>query len=63
MDDKTPFQPPLLVTLDEAARLLSVSARTVRRMIDDGRLEAVRPTPDAPRLRYADLVKEFGVPS
>ena len=31
-----------LLRLDEAAELLSVSARTVRRLIDEGRLIAMR---------------------
>ena len=56
MKDK-PFQNPILVTLDEAASLLSVSLRTVQRMVADGRLAPVRPTPDAPRIRYDDLVR------
>lgn len=57
MEERTPFQPPLLVTYDEAAQLLSVSARTVQRMIGRGDLAVVRLTVDTPRLRYADLVK------
>ncbi len=56
MDPKA-SQPPLLVTLGEAAALLSVSLRTVQRMAADGRIEVVRPAPDAPRVRYADLVE------
>ena len=59
MEEKT-FQPPILVTLDEAASLLSLSLRTVQRMAKDGRLDVVRPTPDAPRIRYDDLVRVFG---
>ena len=55
-----PFQRPILVTYDEAATLLSVSLRTVQRMVCDGRLVAVHPTPDSPRLRYDDLVRAFG---
>lgn len=59
MEEK-PFQPPILVTYDEAAALLSVSSRTVQRLVKNGRLEAVRLTPDAPRIRYADL-KRFAL--
>lgn len=55
-----PFHRPILVTYDEAAILLSVSLRTVQRMVADGRLVAVHPTLDAPRLRYDDLVRAYG---
>lgn len=58
--EQKPFQRPILVTLEGAASLLSVSLRTVQRMVRDGRLAVVRPTPDAPRLRYDDLVRTFG---
>ena len=54
MEDK-PFQ-PLLVNFVQAAELLSVSLRTVQRLVVRGELEVVRPTADAPRIRYADLV-------
>jgi excisionase family DNA binding protein len=50
-----PFQPLLFVSLPEAARLLSVSLRTVQRMVKAGRLRVVYVTPDAPRIAYADL--------
>lgn len=56
MDPIIPSQPPLLITFDEAAVLLSVSPRTVRRMVSRGELDVVRITPDAPRIRYTDLV-------
>lgn len=35
---KDDLTPPLLVRLDEAARQLSASVRTIRRMIDAGEL-------------------------
>ena len=57
--DQKPFQRPILVSLDEAASLLSVSLRTVQRMAKDGRLAVVRLTPDAPRVRYADLLRLY----
>jgi excisionase family DNA binding protein len=56
--DSTPFQiPPVFVTLAEAARLLSVSLRTVQRMVARGELEVIRLTPDTPRIRYEDVVR------
>ena len=33
--------PPLLLTVEEAAQLLNVSTRTVRRLIDAGELQVV----------------------
>lgn len=47
---------PLLITFEEAARLLSVSLRTIQRMVRDGTFAAIRVTADAPRLRYADII-------
>jgi hypothetical protein len=55
MEDK-PFHPPLLVTLAEAAVLLSVSLRTVQRMTASGKLGIVYVTPDIPRIAYAELL-------
>gem|GEM_PF-4948126 len=55
--DHRPSQEPLLVTPRRAATLLSVSERTVRRMISSGRLEVVRLTPDTPRVRYDSIVR------
>lgn len=34
--------PPLLLTVEEAAHLLNMSTRTVRRLIDVGELQVVR---------------------
>lgn len=44
----------LAVTYDEAARLLRVSERTVRRLVSSGALSAVR-VGSAPRIRVEDL--------
>lgn len=51
----------LLVTLDEAARLLSCSRRTIRRLVLKGVLEEVRLTSDTPRLRKRDVMKLAGL--
>ena len=45
-----------LLTITEAAKVLNVSVRTVRRQIDDGRLPVVR-IGGAVRIRPADLAK------
>jgi excisionase family DNA binding protein len=47
--------PPLLVTFERAAELLSISRRTVVRLCESGKLEVIRVTPDAPRLRFEDV--------
>ncbi|MDP8931101.1 MAG: helix-turn-helix domain-containing protein [Actinomycetota bacterium] len=44
----------LLVTVEEAGRMLSVSSRTVKRMVSDGRLPSVL-VGGARRVRRADL--------
>lgn len=46
---------PLLITIEEASRLLSVSRSTIYRMIKAGTLPIVRPLPDAPRIARADV--------
>lgn len=46
---------PLLITFDEAARLLGVSRRTVVRLCQAGRLTEVRVTQDAPRVRMSEV--------
>lgn len=48
-------EPPLAVTIDSAAHLLTVSRRTIYRLAATGRLRIVRITPDAPRIMQADL--------
>lgn len=48
---------PLLLNYGDAARLLSVSVRTVQRMVRDGRLTPFYLTTDTPRLRLSDLTK------
>ena len=45
----------LAVTLAEAARLLSVSTRTIHRLGATGRLRIVRITRDTPRVLRSDL--------
>lgn len=50
--------PPLAYTIRECADALRVSERTVRRAISSGRLNAVRITSRAVRVRAADL-EEF----
>lgn len=45
---------PLLLTIAETAKLLNVSVRTVRNMLADGRLEAVK-VGSCTRLRRADV--------
>lgn len=47
-----------ILTQVEAARLLGVSARTVRRLVQRGVLRPVRLGPGMrPRIRYADLLQ------
>lgn len=53
--------PSLLITLDEAARLLSCSRRTIRRLVLTGVLEEVRLTRDTPRLRKRDIINLAGL--
>lgn len=48
---------PLLIRLDQAAKILAVSRRTIVRLCEQGRLELVRVTPDTPRLRLEDVLK------
>lgn len=44
-----------LLTFREAARVLSVSLRQFRRIIDDGRIAFVKVSPRAPRVRSDHL--------
>lgn len=46
---------PILVTYEEAARLLACCARTIRRLVVAGLLDEVRLTRDAPRLRLSEV--------
>lgn len=48
-------QQGLAVTVDEAARLLAVSRRTIYRLAQQGKIRVVRVTADAPRVLRADL--------
>ena len=45
----------LLVTYAEAAEMLSVNARTVRRLVDKGDLDKVYVTPRSPRIPVVSL--------
>ena len=44
-----------LITVNEAAARLGLSPLTIRRLIREGKLPHVRPTPRAVRVREADL--------
>ena len=46
---------PLLLTVDEAAELTRLSASTIRRLIEQGRLPVVRPVDDSVRIAPSDL--------
>jgi excisionase family DNA binding protein len=47
--------PPALLTIDAAAKYLSLSRSTVYALIRDGIIKTVKLTSDAPRIRKADL--------
>jgi excisionase family DNA binding protein len=53
-DTQTPTLPALL-TIKQAAAFLGVSRSTVYTLIGKEALPVVRPLPDAPRFRRADL--------
>lgn len=46
----THMQPPRLLRVRAAARYLSVSPATVRRLVQEGRIPAIRPGDNAPWL-------------
>lgn len=48
---------PYLVTIPEAGKQLSVSRRTVYRLIDDGKLKRVYPRPKAARITSSSLTQ------
>lgn len=48
----------LLLTFADAARVLSVSLRQLRRIVDDGRLSIVRVSERTPRVKLSDI-REF----
>ena len=50
MDMRPSDERPILITYKEAAKLMSVSLITVRRMADRGDLERVMLTPGTPRI-------------
>ena len=54
---------PLLITFEEAGRLLGVSRRTVDRLCQSGRLTVVRVTPDTPRVRMSEVERLAGLGS
>lgn len=53
---------PILITLEEAARLLSCSRRTIRRLVLGGALSEVRVTRDCPRVRLCEVEALARVP-
>ena len=44
-----------LITYQEAAEALNISKRTVRRLIDSGKIPIVRSSVRSPRIRLTDL--------
>ena len=50
-------EPPTLVTIESAARDLSLSRRTLYRMIDAGAIPVVKLTPRSVRIPREDLAK------
>ena len=54
-DPLGPLDPGRLLRLDEAADRLTISPATLRRLIKDGRLAAVKISDRALRIRPADL--------
>jgi len=52
---------PELIRLEEAARILAVSRRTVVRMAGKGHLEILYITPDLPRVRRRDVLALVGL--
>jgi excisionase family DNA binding protein len=53
-DQKIP-PPPLLCSIDDVARLLATSRRSVYRLISSGDLRVIRPIGNAPRVPYDDV--------
>jgi excisionase family DNA binding protein len=52
---------PLLVTVDEAARMISVNRRTIYKMAAVGKLELVRIGPRTTRVSGTSLLRLAGV--
>jgi len=48
-------QLPQLVTFGEAAKLLTISVRQFRRLVDSGKIPFVRVSERSPRVRIADI--------
>lgn len=52
---RDPLEGKLLLTVNEVARALGVSRRTVFRLIDEGKLKRVHPTPRSARITRESL--------
>lgn len=50
-----PEPAPILLTIEAAAKYMSVSRSTIYRLINSGDLRIVRPAPNAPRILRRDL--------
>ena len=58
----TQAPPPLLLTIDDAARLLGISKRALWTLIEDGTIQPVRLGRRITRLRRADIETLAGYP-
>jgi len=52
---QTVTEKPLLLTIPQAGSFLGVSRSSIYRLIDQGKLQVVRPLPDAPRIARAQI--------
>ena len=48
--------PARLLSYEQAAKLLSISLRHFRRLVDDGKFTIVRVSPRAPRIRASEVL-------
>ena len=55
MKTQTVTETPLLFTITEAGSYLGVSRSSIYRLIEQGKLQVLRPLPDAPRIARAQL--------
>ena len=55
MKAQTVTETPLLFTITEAGSYLGVSRSSIYRLIEQGKLQVLRPLPDAPRIARAQL--------
>lgn len=61
IESENPAEPPILITLPEVCRLLSISEPTAYRMQKEGLLRAVRiPGRRSTRYRRADVLQIVG---